>query len=243
MIRAGLFKDVDIALTWHPGDETHVDTSSSQAMVDMRVEFHGRSAHAAFDPWNGRSAVDALELFTHGVNLMREHVQPGVRMHYAILEGGAVPNVVPDRSAVWMWARDSTRAGVDPLIPRLRAIAEGAATAAGVTASFAVQGGSWEMLVNMPGARVMHANLEALPPLVFTEAEQEFARSIQKAAGVEPKGLKTAFDPIAHPPGEPEGGSTDVGDVSWVVPVLHATVTTSPEARRGMPGRWWPAPG
>jgi len=237
MIRAGLFRDVDIALTWHPGDETRVDTSSSQAMVDMRIEFTGRTAHAAFDPWNGRSAVDALELFTHGVNQMREHVRPSVRMHYAILEGGVVPNVVPDHARVWMWARDSTRAGVDPLVGRLRAVADGAAMAAGVTPSFTIQGGDWEMLVNMPGARVMQANLEALPPLAFTDAEQEFARAIQRATGVEPKGLRTALDPLPPRPGEPVGGSTDVGDVSWVVPVLHATVTTSPE---GAPWHAWP---
>src|SRR5262245_37897773 len=96
MIRAGLFRDVDIALTWHPGDKTRVDTDSSQAMVDMSVAFAGRAAHAAFDPWNGRSALDGLELFTHGVNLMREHVKPSVRLHYVVPDGGDVPNVVPD---------------------------------------------------------------------------------------------------------------------------------------------------
>jgi len=71
------------------------------------------TAHAAFDPWNGGSAVDALELFTHGVNTMREHVKPTVRMHYAILEGGDVPNVVPDHAKLWIWARDFERKGVD----------------------------------------------------------------------------------------------------------------------------------
>jgi aminobenzoyl-glutamate utilization protein B len=237
MVREGLFRDVDIALTWHPGDKTRVDTSSSQAMVDMAIGFTGRAAHAAFDPWNGRSALDALELYTHGVNLMREHVKPSVRMHYVVQEGGVVPNVVPDHARVWMWARDSTRAGVEPLIDRLRAVANGAAMAVGVTASLEIQSGSWEILVNMPGARLMQANLEALPPLAFTEAEQEFARAIQRATGVETRGLRTGFDALPLRPGEPEGGSTDVGDVSWVVPVLHATVATAPE---GAPWHAWP---
>jgi aminobenzoyl-glutamate utilization protein B len=237
MIRAGLFRDVDIALTWHPGDKTRVDTDSSQAMVDMRIGFSGRAAHAAFDPWSGQSALDGLELFTHGVNLMREHVKPSVRLHYVVRDGGDVPNVVPDHAGVWLWARDSTRAGVEPLIGRLRSIADGAAMSAGVKASFDIQGGAWEILVNMPGARLLHANLEALPPLEFTDAEQEFARTIQRATGVEAKGLRSAIEPLPSRPGEPEGGSTDVGDVSWVVPVLHATVTTSPEAA---PWHAWP---
>ncbi|HKQ97860.1 MAG TPA: amidohydrolase [Candidatus Polarisedimenticolia bacterium] len=237
MIRAGLFKDVDIVLTWHPGDRTRIDTSSSQAIVDMRIEFAGRAAHAAFDPWNGRSAVDGMELFNHGVDLMREHVRPTVRLHYVILDGGRVPNVVPDHAAVWLWARDSTRAGVEPLLERLRAISEGAALAAGVTSSFTVQGGSWEILVNMPGARVMYGNLEALAPIEYTAEEQEFARAIQRSAGVETKGLRTVVDPLPLRPGEPEGGSTDVGDVSWVAPVLHATIATAPE---GAPWHAWP---
>ena len=96
MARDGLFKDVDVCLAWHPADETLADTTSSQALVDFIVEFKGKAAHAAHDPWNGRSAVDALELFTHGLNMMREHVRPSVRMHYVIQEGGQVPNVIPE---------------------------------------------------------------------------------------------------------------------------------------------------
>jgi aminobenzoyl-glutamate utilization protein B len=203
----------------------------------MRIDFAGRAAHAAFDPWNGRSAVDGMELFNHGVDLLREHVRPSVRMHYVILDGGRVPNVVPDHAAVWLWVRDSKRTGVEPLVERVRAIAEGAGLGAGVQPKVTVQGGSWEILVNMPGARVMHANLESLPPLDYTAAEQEFARAIQKAAGVDTKGLRVAVEPLPARPGEPEGGSTDVGDVSWVAPVLHATIVTAPE---GAPWHAWP---
>ncbi len=95
MAREGLFDDVDAVLAWHPSDETQADMTSSQAMVSLIVEFEGRTAHAAGDPWNGRSALDAAELFTHGINMMREHVKPTSRMHYVILAGGDVPNVVP----------------------------------------------------------------------------------------------------------------------------------------------------
>ncbi|MCK7478356.1 MAG: amidohydrolase [Candidatus Moduliflexus flocculans] len=107
MVRDGVFKDLDVCLNWHPGDKTQVAVDSSQAIIDFIVEFSGRTAHAAADPWNGRSAVAALEFFTTGLNRMREFVRPTVRMHYSILEGGDVPNVVPAYAKLWCWLRDS----------------------------------------------------------------------------------------------------------------------------------------
>src|SRR5262249_54423111 len=132
MAREGLFNDLDVCLAWHPSTEIVADTKSSQAIMDFIVEFHGKAAHAAFDPWNGRSAVDALEIFTHALNLMREHVKPTVRMHYVIVKGGDVPNVVPEYAKLWVWVRDSKRNGVEELLARCRKIAEGAALAADV---------------------------------------------------------------------------------------------------------------
>ncbi len=169
MVRAGLFEDVDVALAWHPSFENRADTGSSQAMVDFVVEFEGKAAHAAFDPWNGRSAVDALEIFTFALNQMREHVRPTVRMHYAVVEGGQVPNVVPERAKLWCWLRDATHEGVDDLLVRARAIAEGAALAAGVDGELRVQSGMYEMLPNVTGARLIQGNLEWLGPIAFTE--------------------------------------------------------------------------
>ena len=125
MARDGVFKDVDVALAWHPADRTRADMQGGQAIVDMLVEFKGRAAHAAVDPWNGRSAVDAVELFTHAVNLMREHVRPTTRMHYTITGGGDVPNVVPETGRVWIWARDFDRAVLDGVVERLRRAVEG----------------------------------------------------------------------------------------------------------------------
>jgi aminobenzoyl-glutamate utilization protein B len=237
MVREGLFEDVDVALAWHPDHELAADTTSSQAMVDFVVEFHGKTSHAAFDPWNGRSAVDGLEIFTYAINMMREHVRPTVRIHYAIAEGGDVPNVVPEYAKLWCWVRDSKRTGVDEVMERVRAIAEGAALAAGVEAKLTVQSGDYEMLVNMAGARLLHANLTALGPIRFTDEEQAFARRIQEATGVEQKGLLGAIQPLPEKAGAPEGGSTDVADVSWVVPTLHLTVTTTPA---GAPWHAWP---
>jgi aminobenzoyl-glutamate utilization protein B len=226
MAREGLFDGVDAVLAWHPSDETQADMASSQAMVSLIVEFEGRTAHAAGDPWNGRSAVDAAELFTHGINMMREHVKPTSRMHYVILTGGDVPNVVPAYAKVSLWLRDWKRDEVEQLLARTRKVAEGAATMTETTAKVTVDGGSWEMLVNEPGARLLHANLLLLGPVKYTNEEQAFAKAIQKATGVPEVGMFEGVKPLEGQ--EPEGGSTDVADISWVAPTLHVSVATAP---------------
>jgi aminobenzoyl-glutamate utilization protein B len=237
MAREGLFSDLDVCLAWHPEDETRADVDSSQAIIDFIVEFKGKAAHAAFDPWNGRSAVAALEFFTTGLNRMREFVKPTVRMHYVIQKGGDVPNVVPEYSRVWCWIRDSKRTGVEDVFARARKIAEGAALMAGVESKVSVQGGDYEMLANIAGAKLIHANLTWLGPIQYTNEEQEFAKAIQRATGVAEKGLNGAIKPLNEPKPDPDGGSTDVGDVSWIVPTLHLSVTTAPE---GAPWHAWP---
>jgi aminobenzoyl-glutamate utilization protein B len=235
MARDGVFKDVDVALAWHPADRTRADMQGGQAIVDMLVEFKGKAAHAAADPWNGRSAVDAVELFTHAVNLMREHVRPTTRMHYTITAGGDVPNVVPETGRVWIWARDFDRAVLDGVLERLRRAIEGAALAAGVEGKATVQAGDLEILINETGTRMLDANLRWLGPIRYTEEEEAFARALQTASGVEARGMDGAIGSLEGQ--EPEGGSTDVGDVSWVTPTLHVSVTTAP---RGVPWHAWP---
>jgi aminobenzoyl-glutamate utilization protein B len=229
MARDGLFDDLAAAITWHPDQMLGVNTRGSQAVLDLEVLFTGRASHAAFDPWNGRSAVDAAELFTHGINLMREHVRPTVRMHYVVTDAGDVPNVVPEHARVWLWLRDSKMTSVEELLARVRKIAEGAALATETEGEVAVQSGSWEMLANKAGARRLHGNLEWLPPLEFSAEDEEFARALQAAAGVDPVGLKTELAPFLESPGPPEGGSTDVADVSWLVPTFELWVTTAPD--------------
>jgi aminobenzoyl-glutamate utilization protein B len=167
--------------------------------------------------------------------MMREHVKPTVRMHYVIPDGGDVPNVVPDHARVWIWARDFERKGVQDVLERLRKVAEGASLMAGVTGKVTVQAGDYEMLVNEAGARLLDANLRWLGPIAYSPEEEAFARELQKAAGVEPVGMDATVGPLAGQ--EKEGGSTDVGDVSWNVPTLHVSVTTAP---RGVPWHAWP---
>ncbi len=235
MARDGVFDDIDVMLAWHPGDITRADTTSSQAMVDLVVEFEGRTAHAASDPWNGRSAVDALELFTDGINMMREHIKPTSRMHYAIMAGGDVPNVVPGYAKLWLWLRDWKRSEVDDLLARTRKLAEGAALMTETTSKLTVQGGSWEILTNLPGAKLIDENLAWLGSPVYTPEEQEFAKTIQRATNVPDVGMDTEIHALEGQ--VEEGGSTDVGDVSWVVPTLHFTVATAP---KDAPWHAWP---
>jgi aminobenzoyl-glutamate utilization protein B len=237
MLRDGVFQDVDVMLAWHPADETQSDTKSSQALVDLTVEFRGRAAHAAYDPWNGQSASDGLEIFTYSVNMMREHIRPTSRMHYVVQQAGNVPNVVPDYAKVWIWLRDNDRAEVDRLLGRIRQIAQGAALAANVESQVNLQGGDWNMLVNMTGQRIAWQNMDWLGPIGFTPEENDFAKTIQKETGVEPKGLLGTLKPFDANPGPPEGGSTDVADVSWVIPTIHVSVTTAPA---GAPWHAWP---
>jgi len=233
MAREGVFKGVDVMLAWHPETRTRADIASSQAVVDLAVEFKGKAAHAAADPWNGRSALDGAEAFTHGINMLREHVKPTVRMHY-VMSGGDVPNVVPEHARVWLWVRDQTRDGVETVVARVRQIAEGAAQIAGVESKVTVQGGDYELLINQTGARLLDRNLRWLGPIAYTDAEQTFARALQRSAGVPEKGVDASVQPLEGQ--QPEGGSTDVGDVSWLVPTLHLSVTTAPI---GVPWHAW----
>ena len=129
MAKAGLFNELDAAVSWHPSSENRVSLNSSLALNSFKVTFRGHSAHAAADPWNGRSALDAVEMMNYGVNMMREHIKPTTRIHYVITNGGAVPNIVPDLAAVWYYVRALDRKEVETYYSRILKIAEAAAMA------------------------------------------------------------------------------------------------------------------
>lgn len=228
MAREGLFNDLDVCLDWHPDSEIVANAQSSQAMNDYLIEFHGKAAHAAFDPWNGRSATDGMELFLAGINMLREHIQPTTRIHYVIQSGGDVPNVVPEFARVWLWVRDSKREVVSEVSERVKAIAQGAGLMAGVKAEVKLQSGMYELLVNRRGAEVLQRNLELLGPIVYTEAEQNFAKEIQRNTETKESGLNGSIRPLRATELHPVGGSTDVGDVSWIVPEITLLATTAP---------------
>lgn len=228
MAREGLFDDLDVVLSWHPSSSSKMDVSGSQAMVETTVSFKGRTAHAAADPWNGRSALDGLELFTHSLNLLREHVKPTVRIHYSITDGGGAPNVVPESASASVWIRDSELKDVLVLYERMQKMAAGAAMAADVTAKVTLISGTYGILQNKEAAKVVHANMLNLGDIEFDEADQKFAKSLQLAMGVPDTGLDGSVQPLDLDPGEMSGGSTDLADVSWIVPTVDVNVATAP---------------
>lgn len=150
-------------------------------------------------------------------------------MHYVIMNGGQVPNVVPEYAKVWMWARDSKREGVDAVFNRVKEIAQGAALMSGTEVKVTVQTGDYEVLINLKGAEAMQKNLEMLGPIVYTKEEEEFAATLQKNAQVKNFGFKSTVNPLKPTSIYPPGGSSDVGDVSWVVPEVGLTVSTAPK--------------
>jgi aminobenzoyl-glutamate utilization protein B len=236
MIRAGAFDGVDVMMDWHPSDEIEASVQSSQALVDFLVEFDGQAAHAAADPWNGRSAGDALELYTHGINAYREHVKPTVRIHYHIMDAGKVVNVVPDYAKIWVRVRDRSREGMAPVYERVQAMAEGAAIMANVDHEVTLISGVHEILPNRTGGAALQANLEMLGGIEYTDAEQEFAREIQAATGKEPVGMDAEVRPLRETEENPSGGSTDVGDVSYLVPTIRLR---APIAGKDVPWHSW----
>jgi aminobenzoyl-glutamate utilization protein B len=228
MARAGLFNDLDVCLDWHPDYENKANMQSSQAIADYTITFKGKSAHAAADPWNGRSALDAAELFTTGINFMREHVKPSVRMHYVYKNGGQVPNVIPEEASVWLWIRDSKRSGVTEVTERMINVAKGAALMAGVTYDIKLNNGLYELLTNETGAKTLQNNMNIVGPITYTPEELAFADKIMKENGMEAKGINGAIKPLEVKREDPSGGSTDVGDVSYIVPEITLMATTAP---------------
>jgi len=228
MGRAGLFDDLDVCLDWHPGDENEANMQSSLSITDYTISFKGKTAHAAADPWNGRSALDAAELFTTGVNFMREHVKPTVRMHYTYKKVGLVPNVVPEEASVWLWIRDTKRTGVAEVAERMKDIAKGAALMAGVDYEVKLNGGLYERMVNETGAKVLYKNMELVGPISYSDDEIAFGNKIMEEYGLEQQGIKGEVAPLKETKEDAGGGSTDVGDVSHIVPVISLSATTAP---------------
>lgn len=229
MVRAGLWDDVDVNISWHPSASIEADVQSSLALVDFKIEFFGQAAHASGDPWNGRSASDALELYTTGINYYREHVRPTVRMHYHIQDGGQVVNVVPDYSRLWMRVRDTKRSGMMPVYEHAMKMAEGAAIMANVDYKVSLISGIYEVLVNRAGGEIMQKNLELLGPIEYTADEIAFGKKIQEVTGKEQVGMDSKIKPLEATKEHPGGGSTDVGDVSWNVANINLGVTTAPK--------------
>lgn len=238
MARDGIFDGLSCCIQWHPSSENAVSLGSSNALNQFEVEFFGKTAHAAGDPWHGRSALDAVELTNISLNYLREHLKPTARIHYVIKDGGGAPNVVPGYARSWYYVRDIDRESVEKDYDRVLKIIDGAAKMTETTYKIHFISGVHEMLPNRAGNEIVHSNLQLVGPPSFTEEEQTFAKEIQKNLSLEEKGLKTEIEPLKLPKRSWGGGSTDVAEVSWLTPTTSLGVAFKPV---GTPGHHWSA--
>lgn len=235
MVREGLFDNLDVCMDWHPGDHIESGTQSSKSLIDFRVKFYGNSSHASSDPWNGISAVDAMELYANGLNYYREHIKPTARIHYQFEKAGDVVNVVPNYAQIWTRLRENDRANVDVLYDRALNIAKGAALMTGTDHEIKLISGIYEIQVNRTGAKIMYENLKSLGEIEYSDSEIKYANTILKETGKPEKGIDGKLHPLRETM-PAQGGSTDVGDVSQVVPVIRMSATT---AASGGPWHSW----
>ena len=225
MVRAGLFKDVDAVVHWHPGSENRAMMNNYLANSSAKFRFHGISAHAAMAPERGRSALDAVEAMNHMVNLMREHIPQETRIHYVITSGGKAPNVVPDFAEVYYYVRHPKKDDVKQIFERVVKAAEGAALGTGTTMDYEVIGGTHDLLLNETLARALQHNLNQVGGVTYNAQETEFGRKIQTSLGFAVPPL-TAAATVGKFETREGGGSTDVGDVSYVVPTVGLEAAT-----------------
>ena len=229
MVRAGLFRDVDIVLHWHPADRNTVVNGGALAITSAKFLFHGVAAHAAFAPERGRSALDAVMLMGTGIEYMREHVPSNTRIHYIISNGGGAPNVVPDTAELFLYARSPSLDTLDGIWGRIVKVGQGAALMTETTLDVKVLGSDNNIVANDVLARVAQQNLEEVGGFSYTPEEKHFAEEIQKSlppGGAGDIASTASVQPLRpFNPNEP-AASTDVGDVSWNVPTIGFTAAT-----------------
>ncbi|MFY7651073.1 MAG: amidohydrolase [Chitinophagaceae bacterium] len=227
MVREKLFEGVDAVIHWHPGDANNITMTSALANKSAKFRFYGLSAHAAASPQRGRSALDGVEGMNYLVNMMREHIPSDARIHYVITNGGKAPNVVPDFAEVYYYVRHPKRDEVVQLFDRVVKAAEGAAIGTETKMDFEIIGGTHDLLLNKTLAEVMEQNLQKVGGVQYTEAEKAFAVELQKSFGftVPPINAAAVVAPMKQEM-DAGGGSTDVGDVSYVVPTVGLRAAT-----------------
>ena len=227
-VRAGLFDDVDIVLYSHVSNGMTVSWGESRGngLVSVEYLFAGESAHGAGSPWDGRSALDAVELMNIGWNYRREHLRIQQRSHYVITDGGDQPNVVPPTAAVWYFFRETDYPSIMRMWEIGNEISNGAALMTGTTVDSRVLGAAWPQHMNKPLAEAVHTNILEVGLPEWSDADQRMAKAVQKMLGAEERGLSTEINEELRgrediPDGERRGGgSDDIGDISWVVPTV-----------------------
>ncbi|HXU35985.1 MAG TPA: amidohydrolase [Blastocatellia bacterium] len=240
-VRAGLFKDVDIVLGCHVDSDfvtSFGQAANNSGLVSVQYFFHGKAAHAAGAPWSGRSALDAVELMDTGWNFRREHLRLPQRSHYVIIDGGDQPNVVPSEAAVWYYFRELDYPHIKELSELGNKMAQAATMMTDTTVTQRIVGSAWPCHFNKVIAEVQNKNIEMIGMPEWTEADQTLAKALQKDIGAKVEGLKTKVKPIELAPKEPTGGgSDDVGDISWNLPMVYMRY---PANIPNLPGHAWP---
>jgi aminobenzoyl-glutamate utilization protein B len=228
MVRAGLFKEVDAVIHWHPGDRNSINLGRSMANISAKFRFYGLSAHAAAAPEKGRSALDGVESMDYMVNMMREHIPSSTRIHYVITNGGKAPNVVPDFAEVYYYVRNRDREIVRNVFDRVVNAAKGAALGTGTKVEYEITGGVYDMLPNRTLAEAMYKNLQQVGGVPYTPAEVEFGKKIQATFDYKVPAISKAasVDTLQSEREGDGGGSTDVADVSWNVPTVGLGAAT-----------------
>jgi aminobenzoyl-glutamate utilization protein B len=213
--------------------------ASGTGAVSVEYTFAGQSAHAGGAPWQGRSALDAVELMDIGWNFRREHLRLSQRSHYVITDGGGQPNVVPPTASVWYYFREIDYPHIKEMWETGNTMAEGAAMMTGTKVTWRLLGSAWPQHMNRTVAETMHANIQKVGTPKWSEADQAFARLVQRNMNVREQGLPTTVGSLGGPTpasANTGGGSDDIGDVSWSVP----TVTLRYAANiPGMTGHHW----
>jgi aminobenzoyl-glutamate utilization protein B len=241
-VRSGVFKDVDVALFVHVGNNLSVSWGDrgGTGLVSVQYSFKGESAHAAADPWRGKSALDAVELMDVGWSFQRELLPIAQRSHRVITDGGDQPNVVPSTAAVWYYFRQTTFQGIRDLWAIGDRIAGGAAMMTGTQLlPTRVLGTAAPQHFNLAVAETTYANIQKVGVPEWSEADQTLAKGIQKELGQRESGLSSRVGPLGGPVNQADntgGGSDDIGDVSWVVPTITLMY---PSNIPGLPGHNW----
>src|SRR5687768_9542417 len=242
LVRAGVFKDVDVTLFTHVGNSLGVSwgQSGSNALISALFKFKGSSAHSAGSPWRGKSALDAVMLLGQGWEYKREHLELPHRSHYIIVDGGDQPNVVPSTASIWFCHRERDQPRTLALYETAKKMAQGAAIMTETEVDTIMMIGSgWSAHFSRPIAETMYRNIQKVGNPAWDEKDQTLAKGIQRELGSPQNGLSTAPGRLGGPVNEATrmgGGSDDIGDVSWNVP----TITLSfPSNIPGLPGHNW----
>lgn len=219
MVREGLFNNVDVALHWHAWDNNSVMNTSALANKSAKFRFYGIASHASVSPEKGRSALDAVEAMNNMVNMMREHVPQETRIHYVITNGGKAPNVVPEFAEVYYYVRHPDKTMAVSIFDRIAKAAEGAALGTQTKMDYEIIGGTHDLLINKTLAVSMQTNLEKVGGVIYTNEDIDYAKEIQssfleKFPSVDNAAVVTPLHI------DKDQGSTDVGDVSYVVPTV-----------------------